>query len=135
MFVFSHRLGTDLGRNVAPGASSTPQVINLPPTQTVIDVSGEAKKGKICQQLRKLNEQIENLQTSEEERLARELQAIELNIQEAERKIHHVSCTVRPTSHAPTEEFYCLLQIHAGLLGRQKNMGINTRDDGPPDRT
>ena len=66
-------MGGDLGQTAA-GVNETPQ-------------------DDICYELQKLNEQIENLQTSEDERLARELQAIELTIQETERKIHHVRIT------------------------------------------
>jgi len=43
---------------------------------------------KIQTEIRTLTEQIENLEMSEDERLARELQAIELNIQEKERRMH-----------------------------------------------
>ena len=60
--------------------------------QTAAGVN-ENPQDDICYELQKLNEQIENLQTSEDERLARELQAIELTIQETERKIHHVRTT------------------------------------------
>lgn len=46
------------------------------------------KKKKIQTEIRTLTEQIENLEMCEDERLARELQAIELNIQEKERQMH-----------------------------------------------
>lgn len=81
------RLGGDLGRNSTFEASNS-RFVNLP-GQAVIGVS-ETPQDEICYELQRLNEQIENLQTSEDERLARELQAIELNIQETERKIQHV---------------------------------------------
>lgn len=71
-------------------SSSCPKVISLSGKASVIDVSG-CGNGEIRQELRKLNERIEGLQSSEEERLVRELQAIELNIQETQRKIGQVS--------------------------------------------
>ena len=84
---YVNRLGGDFGRNSTCEASNS-RFVNLP-GQAVIGVS-ETPQDEICYELQKLNEQIESLQTSEDERLARELQAIELNIQETERKIQHV---------------------------------------------
>ncbi len=79
------------------------RVVNLPsahmgrPAGNVMPgPAGPTERVQLCQELEKLNVQIESLQFSEDERLARELQAIELNIQETERKIQHVSHCLTP---------------------------------------
>ena len=90
--------------------------------QTAAGVN-EIPQDDICYELQKLNEQIENLQTSEDERLARELQAIELTIQETERKIHHV----RTTHHKSFKYFVCnnrmvLTNCHEEKLDQIRNI-------------
>ena len=50
-------------------------------------------------ELVKLNDKIENLKLSEDERLVRELQAVELNIQETQRQLKIVSTGCRRYKH------------------------------------
>lgn len=61
------------------------------PTTVVKQETTQEQHKKLRSELRRLTAQIENLEMSEDERLARELQAIELNIQEKERQIYLVS--------------------------------------------
>ena len=67
------------------------RILNLPGMDKPAAKS-TAEREQIRHELEMLNEHIENLEISEDERLARELQSIELNIQETQRQLKSV-CT------------------------------------------
>lgn len=63
--------------------------MNLPTVD--LDIPGTTKDDKeICSEIEMLNNKIQNLKRSEDGRLARELQAVELNIQETQRQLNMV---------------------------------------------
>ena len=80
---------------------------------------GAQQRDDIRYELVRLNNKIQSLQQSEDERLARELQAIELDIQQAKKHVVSTAAGCRPsslTSSRPRKTW--LVQLAAGHRAR-----------------